>query len=495
MNLIWLLPFHLHQNPSFYQTLTSNDRIVFIESDEWMRLFPYHKKRLVALLSSYRHFAQQLKADGYTVDTFKNQSFSDVLNTYEDVHTLITFEVQDKALSKHVLNTLKQWGKPYQILHDPQFLLPLETMPEFLKKPFKMDGFYRLMRHHFDLLIEAGKPVGGKYSYDALNRQKLPKDVHLEKPLHFRPDAITLAVMAEVEENFQDHPGAVQGFKAPVTHEEASALLDHFLMNRLITFGPYQDALVHQNHEVSHSLISQALNSGLLDPLVVLKKAESTLEKGVSLASVEGFIRQILGWREYIRGIYHEMDDDYDTENYFNHQNPLPHYYWDANTKMACLKDAVSGVVEDAYAHHIERLMVLGNFANLAGIQPKAVNDWFNIMFIDSHDWVVTPNVIGMALYADGGQMATKPYISSGAYIHKMGDHCEQCYYDVKQKTGEKACPFNALYWDFIDRHHDQLKTNPRMGIPLSSYQKMKPEQKQAFKDQAAYWLENLEKL
>ena len=495
MKVVWLLPFHLHQNPTFYQTLTSSDRIVFIESDEWMRTFPYHKKRLVALLSSYRHFALYLKGLGLTVDTHQKIPFFDALSLYPQASEIITFEVQDKKLNAQVLKTLKALDKPYQILHDPQFLLSRETLSRFLKKPFKMDGFYRLMRHHYDLLIEEDKPTGGQYSYDALNRQKLPADAVIQPPLFVTPDELTLEVMKDVEQDFADHPGSVEGFKAPVSHEDATTLFEHFLAHRLKTFGPYQDALVSGNHDVSHSLISQALNTGLLDPLEVLKKAEATLDKGVPLASVEGFIRQILGWREYIRGIYHAMDDAYDLSNYFDHQHPLPHYYWDADTKMACVKDAVSGVVEDAYAHHIERLMVLGNFANLAGLDPKAVNDWFNIMFIDSHDWVVTPNVIGMALYADGGQMATKPYISSGAYIHKMGNHCENCYYDVKQKTGERACPFNALYWDFIDRHSDKLKTNPRMGIPLASYQKMKPEQKTAFKDQAATWLETLERL
>jgi len=477
------------------EDFTPDDRIVFIESDEWMRMFPYHKKRLVALISAQRHFAQKLLKEGYHVDQFKNVPFQKALSTYPDAERILIYEITDKKLSNIVLDTLKTLNKPYQILPDPQFLLAQGDIQKFLKRPFKMDGFYRQMRHHFKILMNDDKPVGGRYSYDDLNRQKLPKDVIIPGALKFEPDAITLDVIAEVRTTFKDHPGDGDGFKYPITHAEASQAFDHFLRHRLETFGPYQDALVHGNHEVSHSLISHALNMGLLDPLEVLKKAEATLEKGVALNSIEGFIRQILGWREYIRGIYLAMDDDYDLENHFDHQNPLPHFYWDADTKMECVKESVTGVVNNAHAHHIERLMVLGNFANLAGINPKEVNDWFNIMFIDSHDWVVTPNVIGMALYADGGQMATKPYISSGAYIHKMGDHCEHCYYDVKQKTGDKACPFNALYWDFIDRHQEKLANNPRMGIPIASFKKMKPEQQTAFKDQAKIWLENLESL
>lgn len=495
MKIIWLQPFQLHLNPAFFKSLDKTDRIVFIESDEWMRVFPYHQKRLVALISAQRHFAIKLLEEGYAVDQFKQITFLNALSTYQDADAFITYEVTDKKLSKIVLNTLKKLDKPFTILPDPQFLLSQNELPNFLKKPFKMDGFYRLMRHHFKILLEADKPVGGRYSYDALNRQKLPKDVTLSPPLTSRPDALTEVVMKEVKETYKDHPGSVEGFKYAVTHEEAEKAFDHFLKTRLATFGPYQDALVKGHHEVSHSLISHALNMGLLDPLEVLKKTEATLDQGVPLNSVEGFIRQILGWREYIRGIYLAMDDDYDLENHFDHQRPLPSFYWDAQTQMACLQDSIQGVIDDAYAHHIERLMVLGNFANLAGINPKEVNDWFNIMFIDSHDWVVTPNVIGMALYADGGKMATKPYISSGAYIHKMGDHCEHCYYDVKQKTGEKACPFNALYWDYIDRHQEKLTQNPRMGIPLASYKKMKPDQQKAFKDQAKIWLENLESL
>lgn len=495
MKVIWLQPFHLHLHRDFFQRLKSDDRIVFIESDEWMRAFPYHKKRLVALISAQRHFAQKLLSLGYTVDQFKNVSFQKALSHFPDCEKVISYEITDKKLHQHVIDTMNRLNKPIEWWPDPQFLLAQNEIANFLKKPFKMDGFYRLMRHHFQLLIDGDKPVGGKYSYDALNRQKLPKDVKIPPPLKFTPDPITHAVMKEVNERFFDHPGEVADFDYPVTHEDAAAAFDHFLSHRLETFGPYQDALVHGHHTVSHALISHTLNMGLLDPLTVLKKAEATLEKGVALNSVEGFIRQILGWREYIRGIYLAMDDDYDQENFFAQERPLPAFYWTGDTKMACLSDSIKSVVDNAYAHHIERLMVLGNFANLAGINPKAVNDWFNIMFIDAHDWVVTPNVIGMALHADGGKMATKPYISSGAYIHKMGDHCQDCFYDVKQKTGEKACPFNALYWDFIDRHQDQLAKNPRMGIPLASYRKMAPERQSALKKQAEIWLANLESL
>lgn len=489
--IIWLQPFHLHLNPAFYQTLTPHDEIIFTESDDWMKTFKYHKKRLVMLVSAQRHFAATLKENGFKVTTYFG-SFKEALALYQDVQ-FVTFEITEKSLNQKVLEAFKVAQLPFEIRPTPSFLLTQDDLLTFLKRPFKMDGFYRLIRHHFKILMDGGKPVGGQYSFDALNRQKLPKGVFIEPPLHFKPDALTFKTMADIEA-LKDHPGSVDGFNAPVTHHEAEALFEHFLKNRLNTFGPYQDALVFQNHEVSHSMISQALNTGLLDPLVVIQKAEAMLKENVSLASVEGFIRQII-WREYIRGIYLSMEDDYDQSNYFDHQNPLPHYYWDADTKMACVKDSVTGVINDAYAHHIERLMVLGNFANLAGVNPKEVNDWFNIMFIDSHDWVVTPNVIGMALFADGGQMATKPYISSGAYIHKMGDHCEHCYYDVKQKTGERACPFNALYWDYIDRHQDKLATNPRMGIPLSTLNKMSIDNKDALLTQAKIWLSNLEKL
>ncbi len=489
--VVWLQPFHLHLNPAFYQTLTSHDEIIFMESDDWMKTFKYHKKRLVMLVSAQRHFAATLKEAGFKVTTYLGP-FKDAIAPYQDVQ-FVTFEITDKALNQKVLEAFKAAQRPFEIRPTPSFLLTQDDLFNFLKRPFKMDGFYRLIRHHFKILMDGSKPVGGQYSFDALNRQKLPKGVTIEPPLHFTPDALTLKTMADIDA-LNDHPGSVDGFNAPVTHQEAEALFDHFLKNRLHTFGPYQDALVSQNHEVSHSLISQALNTGLLDPLVVIQKAEAMLKENVSLASVEGFIRQII-WREYIRGIYLSMEDDYDQSNFFDHQKPLPHYYWDADTKMACVKDSVTGVINDAYAHHIERLMVLGNFANLAGVNPKEVNDWFNIMFIDSHDWVVTPNVIGMALFADGGQMATKPYISSGSYIHKMGDHCENCYYDVKQKTGEKACPFNALYWDYIDRHQDKLATNPRMGIPLSTLNKMNIDNKDALLTQAKIWLSNLEKL
>jgi len=476
MKVLWLLPFQLHLKNVLSATLEENDVVLLSETDDFYQLRMRHKNWVVGLMSATRHAKKTFEALGYPVLFLQSKKAVDLLKTLNpsqiDVIRPTDFDTYDWMVS-----TLNQVNIPYQFYEDHQFLLTQEDHLKLLKQPYKMDGFYRHLRKHYDVLMDQGKPLGGKWSYDALNRQKMPKGTKILKSLKFDKDVITKSVIEKVNETYMNYPGKTDHFNMPVTHDDADLFFDHFLKTRLVTFGDYQDALVHHDYEVSHSLISSLINMGLLDPLTVIKKTEDALKNEIKneipLNSVEGFIRQVLGWREYIRGIYLLEGRTYQNHNYFGSNLALPHYYWDGDTKMACVKDAVSDVLDHGYAHHIKRLMVLGNFASLAGITPLEVNDWFNAFFIDAYDYVVTPNVIGMALHADGGLMATKPYISSGAYIHKMGDHCEHCEYDVNLKTGEKACPFNILYWDYIDRNQEKLASNARMQIPLSMLKKM----------------------
>lgn len=494
MKILWLLPFQLHLSQEAFKHLGDDDVIALIEDDAFYRMRPFHKKRIVALMSAMRHHEATLKALGFNVRFIQGDT-KETLRTLNPGE-LLTIQATDADIVAWQSSITSALGIHHQTFHDAQFILKESAVKARLsKRPYKMDPFYRVMRKDFNVLIKGDKPLHGAWSFDKENRKKLPKNTFIPEPKWPEIDTMTRGVMAYVKEHFQDHPGKVDGFRQPVTHAEAKALADHFFEERLATFGPYQDALTTQYKDVSHSMVSQALNTGLLDPLDLIKHAESKLVSGAPMNSVEGFIRQILGWREYIRGIYLKEMPGYHDHNHYGHTRNLPHYYWDGETNMHCMQDATSHVIDDGYAHHIQRLMVLGNFANLAGVDPKAVNAWFLEMFVDSHDWVVTPNVIGMALHADGGLMATKPYIASGSYIHKMGDYCEACYYDVKAKTGEKACPFNALYWNYIDRHMETLEKNPRMGIPLSVFKKMDPENQVALRKQAEWILENLEKL
>lgn len=493
MKTLWLLPFQLHLKQAAFKKLDDTDRILLIEDDAFYRTHPFHKKRIAALMSAMRHHAKTLEALGFNV-TFKRGDTLDVLSQVTADELLMI-----KATDTEIFAWQKSMAESFSHVtwfDDAQFILTEAAVKARLpKSPYKMDPFYRQMRKDYTVLMDGSKPTGGAFSFDKDNRKKLPKDMHIAPPLTIEPDAMTQEVLAHVDDAFSDYPGDTSGFKLPVTHADAKALADHFFAHRLNTFGPYQDALTTRLKDVSHSMISQAMNTGLLDPLEMVLEAEKALEKGAPINSVEGFIRQILGWREYIRGIYLLEMPGYHAVNHYGHTQNLPHYYWDGKTDMRCMAESTTHVIEDGYAHHIQRLMVLGNFANLAGVNPKEVNDWFLEMFVDSHDWVTTPNVMGMALHADGGKMATKPYISSGSYIHKMGDYCTNCVYDVKQKTGPKACPFNALYWNFIDRHLDTLEKNPRMGIPVSVYKKMDPDNVIALRQQAEWIIEHIEEL
>ena len=357
-----------------------------------------------------------------------------------------------------------------------------------------MDFFYREMRREHDVLMDGKEPVGGKWNYDAENRESPDLSLAVPAPLSFAPDTITKEVLALVADRCAGHFGALDDFGFAVTRAQALEVLDHFIAQRLPLFGRYQDAMIEGEPWMYHSHIGFYMNAGLLLPAEVVRAAETAWHNGhAPLNAVEGFIRQIMGWREFIRGIYWLKMPDYAEMNFLGASRALPDFYWTGATGMNCLAQSIDATRRYAYAHHIQRLMVLGNFALLAGIDPRHVNEWFLVVYADAYEWVELPNVSGMVLFADGGYLASKPYAAGGAYISRMSNYCDNCQYKVARKTGEGACPFNYLYWDFLIRNRAKLGNNARLGMIYRSLDRMAPERVAAIEANAAAFLDMLD--
>jgi deoxyribodipyrimidine photolyase-related protein len=337
-----------------------------------------------------------------------------------------------------------------------------------------MEYFYRDMRRRYGVLLETdGQPAGGRWNYDQENRVGWRQQREIPPRRRLEQSAMTREVLAEVASAFPRNPGDLEQFNYACTAAEARSEFDWFLQHALPDFGSYQDGLAEASPWLFHSKISMYLNIGLLEPLELCRDVEQAWHDGhCSLSAAEGFIRQILGWREYVRGVYWLLMPDYAEGNSFDARTPLPAFFWNAETDLRCLQRAVSQSLDLGYAHHIQRLMVIGNFALLAGLDVKAVCEWYLAVYVDAFEWVELPNTLGMALHADGGVMASKPYAASGKYIQRQGDHCRECRYSPSRMTGEGACPYNALYWRFIDRHLEALSENPRMGLITANWRK-----------------------
>jgi deoxyribodipyrimidine photolyase-related protein len=349
------------------------------------------------------------------------------------------------------------------------------------------------MRRATGLLMDGDKPVGGQWNFDHDNRKRAPKGLAFPPPDIHPPDSVTKAVIGLVQARFVGHFGEVEGFSLPVTRAGARLRLDRFVRHALPRFGDYQDAMVDGEDLLFHAWLSPAMNCGLLGAREVCDAAVAAYHAGhAPLNAVEGFVRQILGWREYIRGIYWRQGPDYVRSNMLRATRPLPDFYWTGDTDMRCLAQAVSNTRRNAYAHHIQRLMVLGNFAMLAGVDPKAVSDWFLVVYADAYEWVEVPNVIGMSQHADGGLLGSKPYAAGGAYIDRMSDHCGTCRYNVKTRSAADSCPFNALYWHFLDRHRDRFARNPRMANMYRTWDRMDAEARAQTIEKASIFLETL---
>lgn len=464
----------------------------------------HHKQKIVLVFSAMRHFSEKLRAQGRKVhylaygEHAKLTNMADVLT-----HICDTLEPQKIYVTEpgeyRLDSVLRGWvppsGTALTITPDTRFIASHEAFAQWAegRKQLRMEYFYRDLRRQTDILMQDGEPLGGQWNYDAENRKKLPAD-HIVPPRPRRqPDAVTAGVIDLVAARFSNHFGDLENFAWPVTHEEAEADFGYFLDTCLPHFGDYQDAMKTGEVFVYHSLVGASLNLGLLDPLAVCRAAEARVHTHQApLNAVEGFIRQILGWREFIRGVYWLKMPDYAHTNYFEADRALPDFYYTGETRMACLRAAVEATREHAYAHHIQRLMITGNFALLAGIAPQAVNQWYLEVYADAYEWVQLPNTHGMALFADGGVVGSKPYAASGAYVNRMSDYCRTCDYKVKEPTGDTACPFNYLYWDFLTRNRDKLAGNPRMGMVYRTLDKMDDARRAAISDSAAKFLESL---
>ena len=465
----------------------------------------HHPKKITLILSAMRHFAASLQANGWHVDYVQLDDPGNTGSFTGEVERALTRHAAEhirvvEAGEWRVQQMLESWqarfGCPVEILPDDRFICSIADFKRWAKgrRTLVMEFFYRDMRRGTGLLMDGDQPEGGRWNFDTENRKVPPHGLNYPGPERFEPDAITRDVIALVQQRFGTHFGALEPFGFPVTRAQAKLALKHFVENALSGFGDFQDAMLTEQDYLYHSAVSPALNCGLLTPKEVCAAAEAAYRAGnAPLNAVEGFIRQIIGWREYVRGVYWlEMPGMADA-NALGATRPLPEFYWTGETDMRCLARAVDQTRRNAYAHHIQRLMVLGNFAMLAGIDPKAIDAWFLVVYADAYQWVELPNVIGMSQYADGGRLGSKPYAAGGAYISRMSDYCAACRYDVKAKTGPNACPFNALYWDFLARHEARFRSNRRMGNMYATWDRMSDTQRAAYRASARVFLESLE--
>lgn len=482
-----------------------NDVVLIAEVREEATYVKHHKKKIVLLFSAMRHFASQLRDANFNVayryyDDEDNQGslLNEVklaLQRHKLQHVVVTFPGEYR-----LLKSMQQWeqvlGVSVEIRPDDRFISTPEQFSKWAdgRKQWRMEYFYRDMRRQTGLLMEGDQPIGGKWNFDHDNRKSMPADVQPPKPYTVEPDETTQAVMKLVENTFTDHMGSATDFSYAVTRSQALEVAKLFIEQRLPNFGDYQDAMREGDVWLFHSHLSFYLNSGLLLPLEVMQMAEQAyFDNAAPLNAVEGFIRQILGWREYVRGFYWHCMPTLQHDNYFEHTKALPEFYWTAHTNMNCMRQCISDTKQHAYAHHIQRLMVIGNFSLLAGLDPVAVNEWYLLVYADAYEWVEMPNVSGMILFADGGKLASKPYVASGQYINRMSDYCKNCGYSVSKKTGPKACPFNYLYWDFLIKHQDKLAKNPRMALIYKSLGRMSEDNIAAMQEQAQALLSKLD--
>jgi deoxyribodipyrimidine photolyase-related protein len=432
----------------------------------------------VLFLSAMRHFAARLASQGMNVryvrldDPENTGTFEGEVRRALGVtgcHSVCVTEAGEWRLAEAMRHWSARFDVPVSIIEDDRFLCSHARFKAWAsgRRTLRMEHFYREMRRDTGLLFTTeGTPEGGQWNFDADNRRRYDGGRPLPPPHAFEPDAITQEVLALVGERFPARFGSLAAFDWPVTHRDAEEALEAFLLHALPGFGDYQDAMLAGEPLLFHSRLSAALNIGLLEPLAVCRAAESAWRAGrAPLNAVEGFIRQIIGWREFIRGVYWLCMPEYRTRNALGARRRLPDFYWGAPTSMRCVAEVVGETRRGAYAHHIQRLMVTGNFALLAGIRPEEVSEWYLAVYADAIEWVELPNVLGMALHADGGFLASKPYCASGAYIDRMSDYCRGCSHDRRKRSGDSACPFNVLYWDFLMRHEGRLGRNPRMAM------------------------------
>ena len=475
-----------------------HDTIMLCEVAMEATYVKHHPKKIAFLFCAMRHFADSLARQGFRIryiilDDSKNTGSLDgeLKRAIQDINpeNIVLTEPGEWR----VLKMMRTWQDtlpiPVTIHRDNRFLCSRALFSAWITEHprSRMEYFYRDMRKKYALLIEKdGRPTGGQWNYDKQNRKPPKKGASSPKRISHKKSSITQDVLALVEKRFKHHFGNLKPFHYAVTREQALLELDHFIENLLPQFGDYQDAMVAGEAYLYHSLLSTYLNAGLLLPLEICQKAEAAYRSGhAPLNAAEGFIRQILGWREYMRGIYWHHMPAYGSMNYLEAKTPLPSMYWTAETHMACMREAITHTRDHAYSHHIQRLMVTGNFALIAGLDVAEVQEWYLAVYSDAYEWVEMPNTLGMALFGDGGIIGSKPYAASGKYIHRMSNFCQQCRYDPDEMTGDTACPFNALYWDFLARNESKLRYNQRIPYVFSTWDNFAPTKKEAIRSKA----------
>ena len=497
-----------HNHPWFNKT---DENIVYclFEMRQETDYVKHHIQKIVGFFSAMRNFASELTKAGHEVIYYKINDEINTQSLVENLQQIILqknigkFEYQlpdEYRIDKQLQDYCKLLTIPYSVTDTAHFLSTRDDVKNLFegKKQILMETFYRTMRKRYNLLMDGEKPVGGKWNYDEDNRKKWKGTP--PAPQHNLLNIDVSEVLKDIEKSDAAYFGNInaKAFTWPVSRQDALTLLDYFVKESLPYFGHFQDAMSTKENYLFHSRLSFALNIKLISPIEVVQCAIDEWQQNqskITLPQIEGFVRQIIGWREYMRGIYWWKMPEYETMNYFNHQTKLPHYFWDADTKMNCIKHAVQNSLDNAYAHHIQRLMVTGNFALLAGIHPTELDEWYLGIYIDALQWVEITNTRGMSQFADGGIVGSKPYVSSANYIDKMSDYCGSCYYKKAVKYGDKACPFNSLYWHFYERNHHLLGNNNRIGMMYNVLHRMKPDEREKLIEQAEIYLNDLEKL
>jgi deoxyribodipyrimidine photolyase-related protein len=490
---------------AFYDFDSDTDVVWMAELPEESEHVWSHKARIALFFSAMRHFAKGLEGRKIPVRYLRIgehyfSGFADALSAEvaaERPDRILVVQPGDYRVLAQLRDAASGAGVPLEVRRNRQFLIDLDEFQEWAKgrKELRLEHFYRFMRRRMDLLMEGKDPEGGTWNFDKENRKtfgrKGPGAVPL--PTAFAPDALTRAVIADVEQQFPDHPGSLAHFEWPVTPQQAEEALEDFVMHRLPSFGPYQDALWTGETYLYHSRLSAAMNLGFLDPQAVVDAAVAAYRRGAApLASVEGFVRQIIGWREFIRGLYWTHMPDYLEANSLDARQALPNFFWTGKTEMRCLAETIGQTLEHGYAHHIQRLMITGLFALLLGVEPRQVHAWYLAVYVDAVEWVELPNVLGMSQFADGGLMASKPYAASGKYVQRMSNYCAHCPYDPNEATGESACPFTTLYWDFLMRHEARFKDHPRAALQWRNLNRLDEGKRAAIRRQAEALKEKL---
>ena len=497
----------LNSQHSWFKNSDENIVYLMAEMRQETDYVKHHIQKVVAFFLSMRNFAIDLKSKNHQIDYYhifnkeNPQDLEKLIKLNIAKHNIDKFEYlfpDEYRLDEQLKTIRKNLKIETEAFDSEHFYTTKNELATFFdgKKLLLMENFYRMMRKKHEVMMVGATPEGNQWNFDHDNRKKYTGQVPIPKEKNF--DRNITDVLTEIESAGIKTFGNIDAkkFAWPTSRKECLEVLNYFCNNLLVHFGDYEDAMHTNEKFLFHSRLSFAMNSKMLSPSEVINAVVDHYhanEEAISISQVEGFVRQILGWREYIRGIYWKEMPDYATKNHLQNTNKLPDFFWTGKTKMTCMEKAINQSLDEAYAHHIQRLMVIGNFTLLTQMHPDDVDAWYLGVYIDAIEWVEMPNTRGMSQYADGGIIATKPYVSSGAYINKMSNNCANCHYNVKEKFGEKACPFNTLYWNFLDEKKEYFKKNQRMGMMMNMLGKMNPEELYKIKVKANEIIDNLD--